>query len=102
MPIIENLNVKILAGVFGHITKAPERKVLESELNQTIMAQDKVTGDTYEVRVVTFQRLESNWIPEIFAFHSEGKPSKECTDLILKRSKVESINQLAYYVYQKV
>lgn len=99
---ISDLKIRILSDCFGYLSKAPEAGISESQLGATYIAVDPEDKSEQKVRLITISRLTGLVIPEIFAYHSENEAPELCRIKVLQRAKVQNVDQLCYYLYQKV
>jgi hypothetical protein len=99
---IDNLSIRILSGVFGYLFKAPAEKISSNQFNKELIGVDPETKQEFPLKLLTFKRIDTGVIPEIFMYHSEGANTPNHVIDVVKRSKVSSINDLAYYVYERI
>ena len=99
---ISGLKSKNSCTHFGYLAKAPSIKINERSLGGLYTAIDQKSSFKKTVKLITFIRLCGNHIPELYAYHSEGKSPEECQSEVLKRSKAKSVNDLAYYLYENI
>ena len=99
--LIKNLKNRINNHSIGHISNAPKRSLKESELPFKITLVDIDTKEEALAQILSYVPIK-NFIPEMFALLSENKMPEECKTDVLVRCEVQTVDELAFYVYNKV
>lgn len=97
---IKNLKEKIKQPTFGHISYAPNNPIRESKLPFEITLVDIDTKLEEKVQILSYVMIR-NSLPEIFTLLSEKQRPEECQLEVLARNEVQTVNELAFYVYTK-
>jgi hypothetical protein len=97
---VKNATIKVLNHSFGIISKYIPGLLKLSDLPKPVLIVDPETLDEFPVNLVCVIPF-STIVPEAFSYLSEGKHPNECTDDLLSKLNVSSVNQLAFYVYQR-
>lgn len=95
---VKNATLRIPSGRIGHIGKFIPGIINSGDLPRLVSIYDPETNEEFEAVLVSIVPFQSA-IPEALCFISEGKHPKECLQDILNRCNANSVNQLAFYVY---
>lgn len=95
----KHVSIKILSGYFGLFAIYVPGKLTTSMLPIPVVLVDQDDLKEYEcelVEVITFK----DYLPTMFTRLAEDKLPEELEPELLSRLKVESINQIAFYLYR--
>lgn len=97
---VKNATLKIPSGHLGHIGKYVPGVITSDKLPIQVRIQDPITQDEFDCKLISVLPFK-DVIPEILCFHSEGLHPSACEQDVLARSNAKSVNQLAYYLYER-
>lgn len=95
---IKGSTIRIPTGFIGYISKYSPGVLTESDLPKKVIIVDPIDNKEYNcslIEVVPF----TDSIPSVLCLLSEGEYPDKCISEIFKRTKTDSINQLAFYLY---
>lgn len=97
---VKSASIKILTSFVGHIGKYVPGTITKDKLPISVQIQDIDSKEIFQCKLISVLPF-NEVIPEILCFHSEGKSPADCENELLTRSNVSSVNQLAYYLYER-
>ena len=95
----KQVTIKIPSGYFGLFAKYVPGALKTSMLPIPVILVDQDNLNEYECELVEVVSIK-DYLPSVFTRLAEDKLPEELEPQLLSRLKVESINQIAFYLYR--
>lgn len=95
----KDVTIKIPSGYFAYFGKYVPGKLTTSMLPIPVVLVDQDDLQEFECELVEVVSIK-DYLPTIFTRLAEDKLPEELEPELLSRLKVESINQIAFYLYR--
>ena len=96
---LKTVTLRFPTGYFGLFGKYVPGKLLVSDLPLPVILKDAEDAKEYNCELVEVVALR-DYIPSVFSRMVEDMDPEALEPILLERLKVESINQIAFYLYR--